>query len=296
MLKRTIFISNPFHIETRYNQLRLKSKETQNEIIVPIEDIGYLIIENQRVTISIPTIQKLSENNVAVVFCNDKHSPSSMLLNLNGHHIQQERFRKQLEASKPLQKQLWQQTIKAKINNQAALLKVQTKKYESLLTFSKNVQSGDSTNREALASKFYWQNLFEVPKFKRERFGIPPNQQLNYGYTILRAATARALIGVGLLPTLGIHHHNRYNDFCLADDIMEPYRPYVDQIVLQMINDYGLNEELCREEKQELLQVLTVDVKVDEQIKPLMIALNQTASSLRKCFEGVSRKLIYPQL
>lgn len=296
MLKRTLFISNPFHIDTRYNQLRLKSKETQNENIVPIEDIGYLIIENQRVSITIPTLQKLSENNVAVVFCNDKHSPSSMLLNLNGHHIQQERFRKQLEASKPLQKQLWQQTIKAKINNQAALLKVQKKKYESLLTFSKNVQSGDSTNREALASKFYWQNLFEVPKFKRERFGIPPNQQLNYGYTILRAATARALIGVGLLPTLGIHHHNRYNDFCLADDIMEPYRPYVDQIVVQMINDYGLNEELCREEKQELLQVLTVDVKVDEQIKPLMIALNQTASSLRKCFEGVSRKLIYPQL
>ena len=196
MLKRTLFISNPFHIDTRYNQLRLKSKETQNENIVPIEDIGYLIIENQRVSITIPTLQKLSENNVAVVFCNDKHSPSSMLLNLNGHHIQQERFRKQLEASKPLQKQLWQQTIKAKINNQAALLKVQKKKYESLLTFSKNVQSGDSTNREALASKFYWQNLFEVPKFKRERFGIPPNQQLNYGYTILRAATARALIGV----------------------------------------------------------------------------------------------------
>lgn len=296
MLKRTLFISNSFHIETRYNQLRLKSKETQRENIIPIEDIGYLVIENQRVTITIPTLQKLSENNVAVVFCNDKHSPSSMLLNLNGHHIQQERFRKQLEASKPLQKQLWQQTIKAKINNQAALLKQQMKNNETLLNFSRNVQSGDSTNREALASKFYWQNIFEISKFKRERFGTPPNQQLNYGYTILRAATARALIGVGLLPTLGIHHHNRYNDFCLADDIMEPYRPYVDQIVLQMINDYGLNEELCREEKQELLQVLTVDIKVDEQIKPLMIALNQTASSLRKCFEGVSRKLIYPQL
>lgn len=296
MIKRTLVISNPFHLETRHEQLILKSKETNQENKIPIEDIGYLIIENHRVGITIPTLQKLSENNVAVVFCNDKHAPCSMLLNLDGHHIQQERFRAQINASKPLHKQLWQQTIKAKINNQAALLQMQSKKIESLVTFSKNVQSGDSTNREALAAKYYWKHLIETPKFTRERFGAAPNPQLNYGYTILRAATARALIGVGLLPTLGIHHHNRYNDFCLADDIMEPFRPFVDQIVLNIIKDYGLNDDLIKEEKQELLQILTVDVNVEEQIKPLMIALNQTASSLRKCFEGESRKLIYPQL
>jgi len=296
MIKRTLGITNPFHLETKHEQLILKSKETNEEHKIPIEDIGYLIIENQRISITIPTLQKLSENNVAVIFCNDKHAPCSMMLNLDGHHIQQERFRAQLNASKPLHKQLWQQTIKAKINNQAALLDLQSKNIESLVNFSKDVQSGDSTHREALAAKYYWRHLFEVENFSRQRFGAAPNPQLNYGYTILRAATARALIGVGLLPTLGIHHHNRYNDFCLADDIMEPFRPYVDQIVLSIIDDYGLNEDLSKEEKQELLQILTVNVNIEGQIKPLMMALNQSASSLRKCFEGESRKLIYPQL
>ena len=235
MTKRTIIISNPFYLETRFKQLILKSKENTDEHKIPIEDIGFLVIENQRVSITIPVLQELSENNVAVIFCNSKHSPCSMLLNLDGHYIQQERFRQQLEASKPLHKQLWQQTIKAKIYNQAALLEIEGKKFVSLLEFAKNVQSGDTTNREALAAKYYWKQLIDLQHFVRERFGKAPNPHLNYGYTILRAATARALIGVGLLPTLGIHHHNRYNDFCLADDIMEPYRPFVDKIQVRTV-------------------------------------------------------------
>ena len=175
MIKRTLVISNAFHLETQHEQLILKSKETNQVNKIPIEDIGYLVIENQRVGITIPTLQKLSENNVAVIFCNAKHAPCSMLLNLDGHHIQQERFRAQLKATKPLHKQLWQQTIKAKINNQAALLQMQSKNIESLITFSKNVQSGDSTNHEALAAKYYWKHLIEAPNFTRERFGAAPN-------------------------------------------------------------------------------------------------------------------------
>lgn len=294
MLKRTIAINSPYHIETRYNQLKLVAKDNAEQHNIPIEDIGYLIIENQQVSISLPSLGKLAQNNVAVIFCNDKHLPSQMLLNLNGHHIQQERFRSQLNASKPLMKQLWQQTIKAKIRNQAKVLESINKPYAQLLTYARQVQSGDSTNREALAAKYYWQNIFDIPKFYRERFGQAPNPLLNYGYTLLRAATARALTGVGLLATMGIHHRNRYNDFCLADDIMEPYRPYFDMLILQMIDDYGLNDDISTEEKAELLQGLTMDVQFENQTKPLILALNKTASSLRKCFEGESRKLLYP--
>ena len=296
MANRTIMITKPYHLETRYNQLILKSKECGLEHKIPIEDIGFLVIENQRTGLTIYTLQQLAENNVAVIFCNDKHSPSSLLLTLDGHHLHQERFRSQLEASKPLHKQLWQQTIKAKITNQSNLLKIKHKNFRVLDNFAMNVLSGDTTNREALAAKYYWRELIEQPGFVRERFGSAPNPHLNYCYTILRAATARALIGVGLLPTLGIHHHNRYNDFCLADDIMEPYRPYVDRLVLRVIDEHGSEELLSTEVKSELLGILTEEIEFEGQIKPLVNALNNTASSLRQCFEGCTRKIVYPKL
>ncbi len=226
MIKRTLFFGNKCSLTTKYEQLNIKilDKETS----VPIEDIGFIIIENQEVYISIPALSKLSSNNVSVIFCNNKHMPQSMLLNIESHHLQQEHFKNQINASEPLKKQLWQQIIKAKILNQSIVLEKLNINTNPLKYYATKVLSGDSDNREAVAASYYWKHLFDFD-FKRERYGTYPNLFLNYGYTILRAAVARAISGSGLLNTLGIHHHNnRYNAFCLADDIMEPYRPLID--------------------------------------------------------------------
>jgi len=294
MLKRTLFFGNPYHISTRDLQLNIEDKESGEKKSVPIEDIGFIVFEHPHITFTQSVMQLLAENNTAVIFCDQKFHPSSMLFHLDTHYIQTEKFKHQINASEPLKKQLWQQTIKQKINNQGDLLKKSGKNAEALYYKAKQVKSGDSTNEEAQAARKYWSVLFDG-NFTRERFGDAPNPALNYGYAILRAATARALAGSGLLSTLGIHHRNKYNSFCLADDIMEPYRPFVDEIVLNM-QQIGLDcSDLGKEEKKELLSVLTVDVLIQEQRSPLMVALSKTSSSLAKCFEGEINKIQYPE-
>jgi CRISPR-associated endonuclease cas1, NMENI subtype len=198
----------------------------------------------------------------------------------------------------PLRKQLWQQTIKQKITNQAAVLRSVTGNDEKCMqVWAEQVRSGDPDNIEARAAAYYWQHLFpELPHFVRTREGEPPNNLLNYGYAILRAVVARALVGSGLLPTLGIHHHNRYNAYCLADDIMEPYRPYVDRLVLNIIRTNGCVAELTREFKSQLLVIPTLDVVVNGKRSPLMIAVQQTTASLYKCFSGELRRVSYPEM
>jgi len=233
MIKRTLFFGNKCSLTTKHEQLIIIKEEKQTS--VPIEDIGFIVLENQETYISIPALSKLSTNNVSVIFCDNKHMPQSMLLNLNNHHIQQEHFRNQINASEPLKKQLWQQVIKCKINNQAHLLENIGQNNTPLKYYASKVLSGDTDNREGVAAGYYWKHLFDF-NFKRERYGEYPNLFLNYGYIVLRAAMARAISGSGLLSTLGIHHHNKYNAFCLADDIMEPYRPLVDAKVLTMYN------------------------------------------------------------
>jgi CRISPR-associated protein Cas1 len=217
-----------------------------------------------------------------------------MLLPLDAHHIQSEIFRVQVDASEPLKKNLWKQTIGAKIENQARLLKKLGKNSIPLKSIAKSVKSGDPDNREGFAARLYWMEMFGK-EFIRDRYGDPPNPFLNYGYILLRSAVARALAGSGLLATLGIHHRNRYNAFCLADDVMEPYRPYVDEIV------FGMNEEcpetfmLEKEHKAGLLQLMTADVKIGENRRPLMVALSLTTASLARCFSGENRKITYPE-
>ncbi len=292
MIKRTLFFGNKCSLTTKYEQLNIKvlDKETS----VPIEDIGFIIIENQEVYISIPALSKLSSNNVSVIFCNNKHMPQSMLLNIESHHLQQEHFKNQINASEPLKKQLWQQIIKAKILNQSIVLEKLNINTNPLKYYATKVLSGDSDNREAVAASYYWKHLFDFD-FKRERYGTYPNLFLNYGYTILRAAVARAISGSGLLNTLGIHHHNRYNAFCLADDIMEPYRPLIDAKVLEIIKKYD-EQDLILPIKAALLKTLTQTVYFEDRKSPLMVALSTTTSSLQKCFSGTSRKIIYPNL
>lgn len=293
MLKRTLFISNPYHLSLKNKQLVVSEKTGMPVTRAPVEDLGFIVLDHPQISFSMKLMEELSENNVAVVFCDSKHLPSSMLLPLDAHHIQNEIFRAQVDASEPLKKNLWKQTIETKIKNQARLLTKLGKNSGPLKAIAKSVKSGDSDNREGFAARLYWMELMGR-NFIRDRYGEPPNSFLNYGYILLRSAVARALSGSGLLATLGIHHRNRYNAFCLADDVMEPYRPYVDEIVFRMNNTWPGTFMLEKEHKAELLQLMTADVKIGENRRPLMVALSQTTASLAKCFSGEMRKITYP--
>lgn len=292
MLKKSILIENKTIVTTKNLQLVLKSDIRESSI--PIEDIGFIVVDNPEVFLSIPAMNFLIENNTAVIICNANHLPNGMFLNLNSHHIQQEIFKNQIDASTPLKKQLWQQTIVEKISNQGILLQKITAKKNNFDFLAFKVLSGDSSNMEGVAANFYWKIFFEQ-KFKRERFGDYPNNFLNYGYAILRAATARALSGSGLLNTLGIHHKSKYNAFALADDIMEPFRPIVDEKVFEIMQTYD-EQELNTTIKTELLQILTRTVYFKDEKSPLMVALQKTSSSLQQCFTGERKKIKYPKL
>lgn len=260
---------------------------------IPIEDIGYVVLEHQQTAITLPLLNALSDNNVAVIFCGDNRMPNAMLMNLDSNKRQGESFRAQIEASEPLKKGIWRQVIETKIRNQAALLNKLGKDGDLLKPYYSNVKSGDTDNREGIAAKMYWRELFGED-FMRNREGAVPNNLLNYGYTLLRAAVARALMGSGLLPALGIFHRNRYNAFPLADDIMEPYRPYVDEIVYHMYIN-GITE-LDKDAKSQLLHVLFADTVFSKVTRPLEVGLTMTTSSLAKCYMGTSKKIIYPLL
>ncbi len=302
MIKRTLYFGNPSYLSIKLDQLVIRKieNETKGELIsqIPIEDIGVLVLDHAQITCSFSVFERLLDNNAAIITCDSKHLPVGLLLPLSGNSVQTERFRAQIEASEPLKKQLWQQTIERKISNQAAVLK----KYKSLdvknmLHWAASVTSGDKLNHEARAAAFYWQSMFaHIEGFTREREGDYPNNFLNYGYAILRAVVARALVSSGLLPTFGIHHHNRYNAYCLADDIMEPYRPFVDELVLEIMNEFPQQEELDKTIKAKLLQIPVIDVMLNGQRSPLMIAVSQTTTSLNKCFEGNLRKITYPEM
>jgi CRISPR-associated protein Cas1 len=292
MLKKTILIENKSSISAKNLQLIIKSEIRESSI--PIEEIGFLVLDHPETYLSIPAMNLLVENNTALIICSTNHLPNGMFLNLNSHHIQQEIFKNQIEASLPLKKQLWQQTIIEKITNQGILLEKIEKTRNQFDFLAYKVLSGDTTNMEGVAASQYWKRFFEMG-FKRERFGDYPNNFLNYGYAILRAATARALSGSGLLNTLGIHHKSKYNPFALADDIMEPFRPIVDEVVLNIIQNYE-EQELNTKIKTELLQILTRTVYFKTEKSPLMIALQKTASSLQQCYTGERKKIKYPKL
>jgi len=297
MIKRTLYFGNPSSLKTRDEQLVFINLESGEQKTVPIEDIGVVILDHQQIIISQSLLSKLLGNNVAFITCDNTHHPIGMMLNLDGNHLQSQKFTAQVQASQPLKKQLWQQTISSKIYNQAKLLSKQKIETGNMRRWSEEVRSADSENHEARAAAYYWKNLFpEFLNFKRERFGDPPNNLLNYGYAILRATVARSLVGSGLLPTLGIHHRNQYNAYCLADDIMEPYRPYVDEKVLKIVQWNGGFLELTPNMKKELLEIPVTDVLLDGLRSPLMIAVQRTTASLAKCFEGEQRKILYPEL
>ncbi len=297
MIKRTVYFGNPAYLKTKDEQLVIEIQETGEVKSAPIEDIGILILDHQQITITQAVLAKLLANNTAIITCDNTHHPIGLQLSLDGHTLQSQKFKAQIEASLPLKKQLWQQTIAAKINNQAALLQQQRIEIKYMINLSLHVKSGDNDNCEARAAVYYWKHLFpEFLQFRRERYGPPPNNLLNYGYAILRAVVARSLVCSGMLPTLGIHHRNQYNAYCLADDIMEPYRPYVDLVVCKIITMNGNFLEMTSSMKKQLLEIPAMDVMIDGQKSPLMNAVQRTTASLAKCFETGSKKILYPEL
>ncbi|HNX87522.1 MAG TPA: type II CRISPR-associated endonuclease Cas1 [Paludibacteraceae bacterium] len=309
MIKRTLYFGNPAYLHLDNKQLIVKLPQVEKnaempemlkkEAIasIPVEDIGVVILDDKQVTITQALISTLLDNNVALISCSENHMPSGLFLPLNVNSMQNERFRAQIDASVPLKKQLWQQTIISKIRNQAAMLKKYGKDASWLMKWAGDVRSGDPDNYEAQAAAYYWQHIFpEKLGFKRFREGEPPNNLLNYGYAILRAVVARGLVATGLMPTLGIHHENKYNAYCLADDIMEPYRPMVDRVVCEIVYSEIDFTELNKDIKQKLLSIPAMDISIDGENSPLMVGLQRTTASLFKCFEGSSKKIIYPEL
>ena len=333
MIKRTLYFGNPAYLSLRNAQLVIHLPEANGmddrtgHNTIPVEDIGVVVLDHKQITITHGLMEALLANNAAVITCDSSRMPVGLLLPLEGNTVQSERFQAQIDASAPLRKQLWQQTIQAKITNQAYVLnKKRGVVVKNMLAWVEDVKSGDSDNLEGRAAAYYWANMFPmIDNFRRGREGEAPNNLLNYGYAILRAVVARSLVGSGLLPTLGIHHHNRYNAYCLADDIMEPYRPFVDKLVVEIFDDLYNQQthqitsfkkddhlmvaepqqeyatpkeatiELTKEIKARLLSIPVLDVTIGGQRSPLMIAVGQTTASLARCYLGEIRKIAYPE-
>lgn len=298
MLKRTLYFSNPAYLSTRLNQLIIESPKSSNpHKTIPIEDIGVVILDNSQITITQPLLNQLLENNVAVITCDAQHHPMGLFYVLESNTLQSQKFKYQISASEPLKKQLWQQVIKSKLYNQAKVLERFDIPSDYINNLIPKVKSGDSDNCEAKAANYYWKNLFgDKIEFIRNRFGPPPNNILNYGYALIRALMARSLVGAGLMPTLGIHHRSQYNAFCLADDMMEAYRPYIDIKVAEWVWNGIDTQTLTKELKVELLETLTCDVNIRNQKSPMSIAVQRTAQSLSNCFSKKAKLIHLPKL
>lgn len=301
MLKRTVVFGSPAYLSMQHSQLvhraALQGSDAEAQVAsMPMEDLGVVVLEHERITITARAMQGVVASGAAMVLCDPTHMPSAMLLPLDGNSVQTEVFRLQIAASRPLMKQLWQQIVQAKIQNQAALLRqLDRGEPDAVAALAGRVRSGDPDNREAVAARLYWNEVLGIEEFRRQREGGGANALLNYGYAILRAACARALVSSGLHCALGLHHCNKYNSFCLADDIMEPFRPFVDREVNACFAA-GSKGRVAKSEKQALLRVLCIDTQCGAGKRPLMNAISLCTASLVRCLRGESKRLIVPEL
>lgn len=296
VIKQTLYFGNPAYLSYRKKQLEIliKNGDDEEKVTRPIEDIGVIVLDHYQITITQNAIKALLDNKTVIVSCDGSHMPAGVMLPMEGHTEQSERYQYQWEASLPLKKNLWQQTVVAKIENQSRVLQVIGKNNKRLEILKKRVQSGDPENIEGQAAAYYWSQY--LPGFIRDRYGEPPNNLLNYGYAILRSMVARALISSGLHPSMGIHHRNKYNAFCLADDIMEPFRPFVDLIAYDLSQEQGESTIMSKEAKQQLLSAGTIDALFGQHKRPLMVGMASTTASLVKIFKQERRKIIYPKI
>lgn len=285
MAKQTLVIESAKELSQRDGMIVIADRETGDEVLRSLEDVQMIMIDHHSARITVPLITRLVRNNVSIVFCDEKHMPVTMMLDLDSNTLQSKRFQHQLSASVPTKKQIWKQIVEAKIRNQSLLLEKLGKGRNLLSQYANNVKSGDSTHREAVAAKVYWKTLLGK-NFIRDRFGDCPNSLLNYGYTLLRSMISRSLMNAGLLPTVGIFHRNCYDAFPLADDMMEPYRPYVDLKVMEML-DIGIYD-VCRDSKKMLLEMFYTDIPAD--------AMVLSASTLAGVFEGTGKIVVFPKI
>lgn len=291
MIKRSIYIGNPAWLRCSKEQMEIVDVDTKAiKAKVPIEDLAILVLDHPQITISNYLLQMLMKNKIVLISCDDKHLPLGIMQALYGHSEYSERIKLQISISEALKKNLWKQIVEQKIANQTQMLIKWNCYYEPMLEYEKEVKSGDSTNREGVAAQHYWRYLVGND-FLRERNGDAPNCFFDYGYAILRSIVARAIVETGLLPVLGLFHKNKYNPYCLADDVMEPFRPMVDDLVMQWVTEHPEQEDLTTESKAHLIKMATMDVKIDEMTRPLMVAVKSYVSGLYQCYTGEKRLL-----
>ena len=297
MIKRTLYFGNPAFLSIKNSQLCVEKTGDEEIHTIPVEDIGMVIADHQQVTFTHSVVTTLQSNNAVIVWCDPNHMPASMSLPMVANDTFTEKVKYQVEASEPLKKQLWRQTVAAKIHNQAWVLRrmgIKTLQLDKMVT---RVNSGDPENFEGQAAAIYWNHLLSKHGVTRGRFEGGPNVLFNYGYAVLRAVIARSLVGSGCLPVLGIHHTNKYNPYCLADDIMEPFRPVVDFYILQYLDALEKHDgTLTKEDKRHLLSIPVIDISIQGKTSPLMVGAQRTTASLVKCYQGTARKILYPDL
>lgn len=299
MIKRTLYFGNHCTLKKKDMQMYVDFpvKENKTPAVIPIEDIGIVVLDSNQIVISHALISALMDNNSAVISCNDKHLPYGLMLPMFSHHAFTQKMHNQINSSLPLRKNLWKQTVIAKISNQAALLRKNGKNDNKMQYYIRQVKSGDPENIEGRAAAYYWDNLFNhYFSFYRSIEGGYPNSFLNYGYAVLLAVIARSIVASGMIPSFGIHHRNKYNPWCLASDIMEPYRPFVDKVILNIMEEFPDKEELTPEIKRHILKIPAMDIVIDRNNSPLMIGTQRTTASLADCFEGTARRILYPEL
>lgn len=292
MTDRFIVIESPAKITTRDEQLSILLPDGE-ERTVPLEDMDSLLVDNAEATVTVPVICKLSAYGIPTVFCDGNHFPSTVTLSLHGNCIQEERFSLQMAAPEERLKELWAQTVEAKIRNQADLLDMLSLDGGPVRALADDVLPGDETNREAAAARLYWKVIFG-PDFRRERFGDGPNPLLNYGYTILRSVTARATASAGLYPHKGIHHRNRYDDCCLADDLMEPFRPFVDLKVYELWNNGARKTD--RDTRHELQKIPFIETELAGRMRTLANAVTDAVGSFVGCLKDTDADLVFSRI
>lgn len=293
MIKRILEVSNPSYLHLKQQQLIIEQEKIQVAKI-PIEDIGALILANPAIVLTQPLIIACGQNKVAIIFCDERHLPYSTIIPLQANSLHQKILHQQIKISQPTKKRLWQQIIRQKIQNQSNTLQCFNKPHKKLKRLTDEVKSGDSTNCEAIAAQYYWKALFGK-KFNRDQNAGGVNAMLNYGYSIMRAMVARSICGAGLHPTLGLFHHNQYNALCLADDLMEPFRPWIDAISYQYYQE-NPNISITQPTKTLFLNLLNQAITYKGEQMPLMVSLHYIMADLKRNYTGEIKQLQYPEL
>jgi len=294
MIKRIVDISEQAYLHLNKKQLLV---EKQGELVssIPVEDLGVLILQHPAIVVTQAALIACQQNNAVVVFCDQRHLPYSVLLPISeGNSLHTRVLREQTEVSAPVKKRLWKQIVQEKIRQQVATLVSSGKDSQRLRRMVEKVKSGDIENHEAQSAQHYWRKLMG-DHFRRNRNEPGINTLLNYGYAIIRAMIARALVGSGLHPALGLHHRNQYNGLCLADDLMEPFRPWVDQVVVQLSSETN-QPDIDRNSKQALLSLIGHPVEWNNKSMPLIIASHHLAANLKSVMTGEGNKILnFPQ-